>query len=54
MLEEGCNLPIQGVNINWDKIGKYSYLRSIEAIKDLDYLAFHKNITIFVGLKRLL
>ena len=49
MLEEGCNLPIQGVNINWDKIGKYSYLRSIEAIKDLDYLAFHKNITIFVG-----
>ncbi|MBP3260972.1 AAA family ATPase, partial [Pseudobutyrivibrio sp.] len=46
---EGSNLPIQGVKINWDKIDEYSYLREIDAIKDLDYLAFRKNITIFVG-----
>lgn len=40
---EGSNLPIQGVKINWDKIDEYSYLREIDAIKDLDYLAFRKN-----------
>ncbi|WP_022762670.1 AAA family ATPase [Butyrivibrio sp. AD3002] len=49
MLDEMCSLPIQGVSINWDKINKRSYLRGIEAIKDLDYLSFNKNITIFVG-----
>ncbi len=49
MLDERSSLPIQGVSINWDKIGKGSYLREIEAIRDLDYLAFKKNITIFVG-----
>jgi len=42
-------LPIQGVNIKWDKIDDNSYLRNIEAIRDLDYLAFNGNITIFVG-----
>ena len=49
MLDEVSSLPIQGVSINWDKIDSRSYLREIEAIKDLDYLAFNKNITIFVG-----
>ena len=49
MLGDGISLPIQGVSINWDKIDECSYLRGIEAIKDLDYLEFHKNITIFVG-----
>lgn len=49
MLDEVSSLPIQGVSINWDKIDSRSYLRGIEAIKDLDYLAFNKNITIFVG-----
>ncbi len=49
MLGDGISLPIQGVSINWDKINGRSYLRKIEAIKDLDYLEFHKNITIFVG-----
>ncbi len=48
MLNE-CNLPIQGVSINWDKIDKRSYLRDIEAIKGMEYLEFKKNITIFVG-----
>ncbi len=42
-------LPIQGVKINWEKIDRDSYLREIESIKDLDYLAFTGNITIFVG-----
>jgi predicted ATPase len=49
LLDEGSSLPIQGVSINWDKIDENSYLRRIDAIKDLDYLAFRKNITIFVG-----
>ena len=49
MSDEISSLPIQGVSINWDKIDRGSYLREIESIKDLDYLAFHKNITIFVG-----
>ena len=49
MLDDGSSLPIQGVSINWDKIDECSYLREIEAIKGLDYLAFNKNITIFVG-----
>lgn len=49
IFEEGSNLPIQGVNISWDKIDESSYLRGIEAIKDLEYLKFNKNITIFVG-----
>ena len=49
MLDEVSSLPIQGVSINWDKIDECSYLREIEAIKGLDYLAFNKNITIFVG-----
>ncbi|WP_334304841.1 AAA family ATPase, partial [Butyrivibrio sp.] len=40
---------MQGVSINWDKIDENSYLCRIDAIKDLDYLAFRKNITIFVG-----
>lgn len=44
MLDDGSSLPIQGVNINWDKIDVCSYLREIEAIKGLDYLAFNKNI----------
>ena len=46
---EQSSLPIQGLSINWDKIDKRSYLRGIEAIKGLEQLDFHKNITIFVG-----
>ncbi len=49
MFEIGSSLSIQGVSINWDKIDKHSYLREIEAIKDLDYLSFNNNVTIFVG-----
>ena len=46
---EKMSLPLQGVGISWDKIDKGSYLRKIDAIKGLDYLAFNKKITIFVG-----
>ena len=42
-------LFIQGVNIDWEIIDENSYLRHIEAIKDLRDLRFNKNITIFVG-----
>lgn len=49
MLDKRSNLYIQGVNIDWDKIDRHSYLRGIEAMRDLDYLAFKKNITIFAG-----
>lgn len=48
-LDERMNLPIQGVSIDWDRIGGDSYLRKIEAIKGLDYLSFNNKITIFVG-----
>ncbi|MCM1135032.1 MAG: AAA family ATPase [Clostridium sp.] len=40
---------IQGVAINWDKIGGRSYLREIEALRGLDYLEFKRPVTFFVG-----
>ena len=40
---------IQSVSIDWDKIGRGSYLREIEAIRQLDYLAFSNSVTFFVG-----
>lgn len=43
------NQFIQGVKIDWTKISADSYLREIEAIKNVDTLAFHKPITFFVG-----
>lgn len=40
---------IRGLTIDWDKIDKYSYLRDIEAINELERLDFKKPITFFVG-----
>lgn len=40
---------IQGVSIAWDRIGPDSYLREIEAVRDLSYLEFTAPITFFVG-----
>lgn len=40
---------IQGISIDWDKIGRYSYLREIPALKGLGFLEFQKPITFFVG-----
>ena len=48
-LVERMSLPIQGVSIDWNKIDGDSYLHGVEAINGLDYLAFNKKITIFVG-----
>lgn len=43
------NRFIQSVSINWDKIEKDSYLREIEALKNLDRLTFDRPVTFFVG-----
>ena len=40
---------IQKITIDWDKIDKNSYLRNIDAIKDLKELNFEKSVTFFVG-----
>lgn len=40
---------IQGFMIDWRKIRERSYLRQIEAIKNVKELTFHKPITFFVG-----
>lgn len=43
------NQFIQKIIIDWDKISRHSYLRQIEAIKDLEELEFESPITFFVG-----
>lgn len=43
------NQFIQGLTIDWTKIDEKSYLRKIDAIRDLGELSFHKPITFFVG-----
>ena len=40
---------IQGISIDWDKIGKDSYLRNIESINNVGQLTFTAPITFFVG-----
>ena len=40
---------IKGITIFWDKIERYSYLREIEALRNLDYLELHKPVTFLVG-----
>lgn len=40
---------IQGIKIDWDKIDRGSYLRSIEALRGVESLQFEKAITFFVG-----
>ena len=40
---------IRGIFIDWTLIGNCSYLRDIEALKDLDTLDFNSNVTFFVG-----
>lgn len=40
---------LQRIGINWNKIDKNSYLRSINALNELDELVFDKPITFFVG-----
>lgn len=40
---------IQSISVNWDRIGRDSYLREIEAIRYMDRIVFHCPITFFVG-----
>ena len=40
---------IQSVMIDWDRIGRNSYLRDIEAVEGLERLEFNRPITFFVG-----
>lgn len=40
---------IQSISIDWNKIGRDSYLRKIESIKSLEELIFTNSITFFVG-----
>ena len=42
-------LHIQEVKIDWNRIGADSYLRNIDAIRELRSLRFKKNITFFTG-----
>ena len=52
MDEGGININnqfIQGFTIDWRKISPDSYLRKIDAIKDIERLDFHKPVTFFVG-----
>jgi len=43
------NQFIQKILIDWDKISRYSYLRQINAIRNLEELEFTSPITFFVG-----
>ena len=40
---------IEAVSINWDRIDRNSYLRDIEALRELQSIQFHKPVTFFVG-----
>lgn len=43
------NQFIQRIGIDWDGIGRDSYLREIEALKGLEGLEFFRPVTFFVG-----
>ena len=43
------DLYLTGLQIKWDNIVRDSYLRRIEAIRDLDELKFQSPVTFFVG-----
>ena len=49
VFEEDAQLHIKGINIDWDKISRGSYLRDIPSISGVSSLMFHKPITFFVG-----
>lgn len=43
------DLFIREVLFDWDKVDEDSYVRKIEALKDIERLEFHSPITFFVG-----
>jgi len=40
---------IKSIHIDWDRVDEYSYIRDIEALKNLDSLQFTEPVTFFVG-----
>ncbi len=40
---------VKGLSIDWKKISGESYLRKIDALKDIEKLTFHSLVTFFVG-----
>ena len=42
-------LYITGLKIRWDSIAEDSYLRNIEAIREINEIRFHSPVTFFVG-----
>ncbi len=42
-------LFIRGIKIDWNGVDVDNYIRKIPAIKSIDKLDFHSNITFFVG-----
>ena len=40
---------IQGIIFDWNKIDDDSYLKQIEALKDVERLEFQNSINFFVG-----
>ena len=40
---------IRGVQIDWNKIDRNSYLQMIGAVRGIESLSFHKPITFFAG-----
>lgn len=47
--EDVNNRFVQSIQIDWEKISEYSYLRGIPALQFDEKLEFEKNITFFVG-----
>ena len=43
------DLFIKGVLFEWNKISRGSYLREIEALRDVNEICFSKPVTLFVG-----
>ena len=43
------NQFIRGIKFEWDNISEESYLRKIEALKDIESLEFSNPVTFFVG-----
>lgn len=42
-------LYLTGLQVQWDSIERHSYLRDIDAIREIDELKFHSPVTFFVG-----
>ena len=42
-------LHIRGLRIDWSKVERDSYLRSIPALRGMETLTFHAPVTFFVG-----